>query len=67
MSPLPQTMNCVEISTPGGPEVLKPATRPTPVPADGEVLIKVAAAEAWLCLALMVSSARAISAFMSAT
>lgn len=43
MSPLPQTMNCVEISTPGGPEVLKPATRPTPVPADGEVLIKVAA------------------------
>jgi len=43
MSPLPQTMNCVEISTPGGPEVLKPATRPTPVPSDGEVLIKVAA------------------------
>lgn len=41
---LPQTMNCVEISTPGGPEVLKPATRPTPVPTDGEVLIRVAAA-----------------------
>lgn len=44
MTPLPQTMTCVEISTPGGPEVLKPATRPTPAPADGEVLIKVAAA-----------------------
>ncbi|MBV9833073.1 MAG: NAD(P)H-quinone oxidoreductase [Alphaproteobacteria bacterium] len=37
-------MTCVEISTPGGPEVLKPATRPTPLPSDGEVLIKVAAA-----------------------
>lgn len=41
---IPATMTCVEISTPGGPEVLKPATRPTPKPADGEVLIQVAAA-----------------------
>lgn len=41
---LPQTMNCVEISIPGGPEVLKPVTRPLPVPGPGEVLIKVAAA-----------------------
>lgn len=41
---LPQTMNCVEISTPGGPEVLKPVVRPLPVPGPGEVLIKVAAA-----------------------
>src|SRR3970282_524267 len=37
-------MRCVEISTPGGPEVLKPVERPDPVPRDGEVLIAVAAA-----------------------
>lgn len=37
-------MNCVEITTPGGPEVLALTTRPTPVPGDGEVLIRVAAA-----------------------
>ena len=41
---LPQFMTCVEISTPGEPEVLKPASRPLPVPAVGQVLIKVAAA-----------------------
>lgn len=45
MSPsLPPTMRCIEITEPGGPEVLKPATRPTPTPAAGEVLIEVAAA-----------------------
>jgi NADPH:quinone reductase len=37
-------MICVEISTPGGPEVLKPVERPDPVPGPGDVLIKVAAA-----------------------
>jgi putative PIG3 family NAD(P)H quinone oxidoreductase len=37
-------MRCVEISQPGGPEVLKPGIRPTPVPGPQEVLIKVAAA-----------------------
>jgi putative PIG3 family NAD(P)H quinone oxidoreductase len=37
-------MTCVEISEPGGPEMLKPAIRPTPAPGPGEVLIKVAAA-----------------------
>ncbi|BAE51483.1 NAD(P)H-quinone oxidoreductase [Paramagnetospirillum magneticum] len=41
---LPETMTCVEISTPGAPEVLKPVTRPLPSPKAGEVLIKVAAA-----------------------
>jgi NADPH2:quinone reductase len=41
---IPATMTCVEISTPGGPEVLKPATRPTPKPGEGEVLIQVVAA-----------------------
>jgi len=41
---LPREMTVVEISQPGGPEVLKPAQRPMPQPAAGEVLIKVAAA-----------------------
>jgi putative PIG3 family NAD(P)H quinone oxidoreductase len=37
-------MIAIEINRPGGPEVLVPVERPTPVPAAGEVLIKVAAA-----------------------
>jgi len=37
-------MQVVEISRPGGPEVLKIATRPLPQPKPGEVLIRVAAA-----------------------
>src|SRR6185295_5160335 len=37
-------MIAIEIREPGGPEVLVPVERPTPVPAAGEVLIKVAAA-----------------------
>ncbi|MGE0256213.1 MAG: NAD(P)H-quinone oxidoreductase [Alphaproteobacteria bacterium] len=37
-------MRVVEISAPGGPEVLTPATRPVPAPGAGEVLVKVAAA-----------------------
>jgi len=37
-------MLAIEISAPGGPEVLRPAERPTPQPAAGEVLIKVRAA-----------------------
>lgn len=41
---LPKEMTVIEISQPGGPEVLKPAPRPMPQPAAGEVLIKVAAA-----------------------
>ncbi|MBI3708865.1 MAG: NAD(P)H-quinone oxidoreductase [Proteobacteria bacterium] len=44
MTQLPSTMTAVEISTPGGPEVLKPCTRPLPRPGSGEVLIQVAAA-----------------------
>ena len=43
MGALPATMMCVEIKTPGGPEALVPASRPLPVPRDGELLIKVAA------------------------
>ena len=37
-------MTAIEITSPGGPEVLKPGTRPRPEPGPGEVLIKVAAA-----------------------
>ena len=41
---LPETMIAIDPETPGGPEVLKPVERPVPRPAEGEVLIKVAAA-----------------------
>ena len=37
-------MRCIEISTPGGPEVLREARRPRPEPAAGEILIEVRAA-----------------------
>ena len=37
-------MICIEISQPGGPEVLTPGERRDPVPGPGEVLIRVAAA-----------------------
>jgi putative PIG3 family NAD(P)H quinone oxidoreductase len=37
-------MKAIEISRPGGPEVLKLVTRPRPEPAPGEVLVRVAAA-----------------------
>jgi NADPH2:quinone reductase len=37
-------MRAVEITKPGGPEVLKPAERPVPVPRENEILVKVAAA-----------------------
>ena len=43
MTPTPD-MLCIEISEPGGPDVLVPATRPRPVAHPGEVLIKVDAA-----------------------
>lgn len=41
---IPPTMTVIEISQPGDPEVLKPAERPTPRAADGEILIRIAAA-----------------------
>lgn len=43
-SPVPAQMQVVEITRPGGPDVLKSATRPVPQPRAGEVLIQVAAA-----------------------
>jgi len=39
---LPKQMTVVEISAPGGPEVLRVANRPVPALQSGEVLIKVA-------------------------
>ncbi|MGE4061795.1 MAG: NAD(P)H-quinone oxidoreductase [Rhodospirillaceae bacterium] len=41
---LPDTMTCVEIKAPGGPEQLVAATRPCPRPRAHEVLIEVKAA-----------------------
>lgn len=40
---LPKTIKVIETSKPGGPEVLKSAERPMPVPQAGEVLVRVAA------------------------
>ena len=44
MASMPETMTAIEISTPGGPDVLKPKTMPTPKPGAGQILVKVAAA-----------------------
>ena len=40
---IPDTQTVIEISKPGGPDVLVPARRPVPQPKAGEVLIKIAA------------------------
>ena len=42
--PLPQMMRAIEITAPGGAEVLVQGSIPTPTPGEGEVLIRVAAA-----------------------
>ena len=44
MAPLPATMTAIAIPQPGGPEVLVPETRPLPTPAEGEILVRIAAA-----------------------
>jgi putative PIG3 family NAD(P)H quinone oxidoreductase len=41
---LPSRMQRIEITTPGGPEVLQPREAPLPVPSAGELLIRVQAA-----------------------
>ncbi len=41
---LPASMTAIEIVKPGKPEVLVPTTRPVPRPAEGELLVRVAAA-----------------------
>ena len=40
----PSSMHAIEIVEPGGPDVLRLVQRDVPVPADGEVLVRVAAA-----------------------
>jgi NADPH:quinone reductase len=42
MAGLPEMMTAIEISAPGGPEVLRPCQRPVPRPAAGEILLKTA-------------------------
>src|SRR5512133_1750237 len=44
MASIPPAMTAVEISAPGGPDVLRIVERPVPRPGDGEVLVRVAAA-----------------------
>lgn len=44
MPSLPPTMTAIAIDRPGGPEVLVPRELPMPVPGDGQLLVKVAAA-----------------------
>ena len=41
---LPESMTGIALTAKGGPEVLQPSRMPVPRPADGQVLIKVAAA-----------------------
>jgi NADPH:quinone reductase len=43
-TPIPEQMTAIEITAPGGPEVLRPVQRAVPRPSDGEVLIRVEAA-----------------------
>lgn len=44
MNAIPSEMTVIGIPVPGGPDALVPETRPVPVPGEGEVLIRVAAA-----------------------
>ena len=44
MTVLPESMQVIEITAPGGPQVLQPAQRPLPAPGPNEVLIRVRAA-----------------------
>ncbi len=39
---LPHTMRAIEISRPGGPEVLREVARPVPVPEPGKVVVRLA-------------------------
>jgi len=44
MTAIPERMQAIEITQPGPPEVLKIGERPVPLPGQGEVLVRVAAA-----------------------
>lgn len=41
---LPESMRMIDITSPGGPEVLRLATKPVPRPGQGEVLVRTVAA-----------------------
>ena len=43
-SSLPQSMTAIAIREPGGPDVLVAREQPVPIPSEGEILVKVAAA-----------------------
>lgn len=44
LKPIPKQMTEIEITAPGGPEVLRPRTVPVPTPRSGELLVRVQAA-----------------------
>lgn len=44
MTDIPELMRAIDPEAPGGPEVLTVVERPVPVPGEGEVLVRVAAA-----------------------
>ncbi|GGE79329.1 NAD(P)H quinone oxidoreductase [Sphingomonas prati] len=44
MAALPDSMTAIDPEGAGGPDVLVPVTRPLPVPGEGEVLVRIAAA-----------------------
>ncbi len=44
MASTPETMTAIEITTPGGPDVLQPKTLPVPKPGAGQILVRIAAA-----------------------
>jgi NADPH2:quinone reductase len=44
MTAVPELMRCIDIAAPGGPEVLRIASKPVPRPGAGEVLVRVQAA-----------------------
>ena len=39
---IPDAMDAIEIAEPGGPEALRPARRPVPVPHNDQILIRIA-------------------------
>ncbi|QEL25623.1 NAD(P)H-quinone oxidoreductase [Bosea sp. F3-2] len=44
MAQIPETMTAIGIPSPGGPEVLRPETRPVPRPGPGQILVAIASA-----------------------
>ena len=53
---IPDLMQAIEISAPGGAEVLRPVNRPVPVAGHGQILIRVAWAGVNLAIRVLSSS-----------